>query len=55
MWQTKLGLNVALDAPSLRHAKEIENRTQILAVQTGNPKEAGMARRERRAPQFDRM
>ena len=55
VWQTKLGLNVALDAPSLRHAKEIENRTQILAVQTGNPKEAGLARRERRAPDFDRM
>ncbi len=36
VWQTKLGLNVALDAPSLRHAKEIENRTQILAVQTGS-------------------
>jgi enoyl-CoA hydratase/carnithine racemase len=55
VWQTKLGLNVALDAPSLRHAKEIENRTQMLAIQTGNPKEAGLARREHRPPNFDRM
>jgi enoyl-CoA hydratase/carnithine racemase len=31
VWQTKIGLNTALDAPSLRHAKEIENRTQVLS------------------------
>lgn len=55
VWQTKIGLNAALDAPSLRHAKEIENRTQILAVQTGNPREAAKALFEKRPPHFERM
>ncbi len=55
VWQTKIGLNAALDAPSLRHAKEIENRTQILATATPNPKEAAKARIERRPPNFERM
>lgn len=50
VWQTKLGLNAALDAPSLRHAKEIENRTQLLTGNTGNPQEATRARQERRPP-----
>ena len=55
VWQTKLGLNAALDSPSLRHAKEIENRTQILASQTTNPREASRARIEKRTPNFERM
>jgi len=55
VWQTKIGLNAALDAPSLRHAKEIENRTQILAVGTGYVAEAGRARTERRDPVWDEM
>jgi enoyl-CoA hydratase/carnithine racemase len=50
VWQTKTGLNTALDAPSLRHAKEIENRTQVLSTFTGNSAEAAMAHREKRAP-----
>ncbi|HNF06308.1 MAG TPA: enoyl-CoA hydratase/isomerase family protein, partial [Mycobacterium sp.] len=50
VWQTKTGLNAALDAPSLRHAKEIENRTQVLTGFTNNPREAAMAHREKRAP-----
>ncbi|AQT81574.1 crotonase [Mycolicibacterium litorale] len=53
VWQTKSGLNAALDAPSLRHAKEIENRTQILTGFTDNPREAAMAHREKRAPKWD--
>ena len=53
VWQTKTGLNAALDAPSLRHAKEIENRTQVLTGFTNNPREAAMAHREKRAPQWD--
>ncbi|WP_328360573.1 enoyl-CoA hydratase/isomerase family protein [Mycobacterium sp. NBC_00419] len=53
VWQTKTGLNAALDAPSLRHAKEIENRTQVLTGFTNNPMEAAMAHREKRAPQWD--
>jgi enoyl-CoA hydratase/carnithine racemase len=47
VWQTKIGLNAALDAPSLRHAKEIENRTQILATLTGAPERAARALMER--------
>ena len=53
VWQTKIGLNAALDAPSLRHAKEIENRTQVLTGFTNNPREAAMAHREKRAPNWD--
>ena len=53
VWQTKTGLNTALDAPSLRHAKEIENRTQVLTGFTNNPREAAMAHREKRAPRWD--
>jgi enoyl-CoA hydratase/carnithine racemase len=55
VWQTKIGLNAALDAPSLRHAKEIENRTQILTGQTSYPKEAAQARIQRRPTNFDRL
>ncbi len=53
VWQTKIGLNAALDAPSLRHAKEIENRTQILSGFTNNPAEAAKAHQEKRAPMWD--
>jgi enoyl-CoA hydratase/carnithine racemase len=53
VWQTKTGLNAALDAPSLRHAKELENRIQVLAGFTGYPAEATAARAERRAPKWD--
>ncbi|ORB83916.1 crotonase [Mycobacterium kansasii] len=51
--QTKIGLNTALDAPSLRHAIEIENRTQMLTGFTDNPAEAAKAHREKRAPKWD--
>jgi enoyl-CoA hydratase/carnithine racemase len=53
VWQTKIGLNAALDAPSLRHAIEIENRTQILSGFTNNPGEAAKAHMEKRAPNWD--
>ena len=53
VWQTKIGLNAALDAPSLRHAIELENRTQILSGFTNNPVEAAIAHREKRAPKWD--
>lgn len=55
VWQTKIGLNAALDAPSLRHAMEIENRTQILTGFTNNPAEAAKAHQEKRAPKWDPM
>ena len=53
VWQTKIGLNTALDAPSLRHAMEIENRTQILSGFTNNPVEAAKAHQEKRGPKWD--
>jgi enoyl-CoA hydratase/carnithine racemase len=53
VWQTKIGLNAALDAPSLRHAMEIENRTQILSGFTNNPVEAALAHQQKRAPKWD--
>lgn len=55
VWQTKIGLNTALDAPSLRHAIEIENRTQMLTGFTNNPAEAAKAHREKRAPHWDSL
>ncbi|ORA79802.1 enoyl-CoA hydratase/isomerase family protein [Mycobacterium malmoense] len=53
VWQTKIGLNAALDAPSLRHAIELENRTQILSGFTNNPVEAAKAHQEKRTPKWD--
>jgi hypothetical protein len=55
VWQTKIGLNAALDAPSLRHAIEIENRTQILTGFTNNPLEAAKAHQEKRPPVWDSL
>ena len=55
VWQTKVGLNTALDAPSLRHAKEIENRTQILSTNSPNPKEAALAHIEKRPAVWERL
>jgi enoyl-CoA hydratase len=47
---TKLGFWANLDAPSLRHAIELENRTQVLGCFTGNMTEAGRAFVEKRDP-----
>ncbi len=55
VWQTKIGLNAALDAPSLRHAKELENRTQVLAMFTRNPREAAEALMSKRDPVWDEL
>jgi enoyl-CoA hydratase/carnithine racemase len=55
VWQTKIGLNAALDAPSLRHAIELENRTQILSGFTNNPVEAARAHQEKRSPKWDTL
>ncbi|MEY4160791.1 MAG: putative enoyl-CoA hydratase echA12, partial [Pseudomonadota bacterium] len=35
VWMTKKGLQSAIDAPSLRQAMEMENRTQVLGYFTG--------------------
>ena len=55
VWQTKVGLNTALDAPSLRHAKEIENRTQVLSTNSPNPREAALAHIEKRPAVWERL
>ena len=36
VWMSKKGLWLGMDAPSLRHAIELENRTQVLGVFTDN-------------------
>jgi 1,4-dihydroxy-2-naphthoyl-CoA synthase len=55
VWQTKVGLNAALDAPSLRHAKDLENRIQVMSALTNNPLEAGKAFIERRPPVWESL
>jgi enoyl-CoA hydratase len=55
VYMTKLGMWANLDAPSLRHAIELENRTQVLGCFTGNMTEAGLAFREKREPQWKPM
>jgi len=52
VWMTKLGLNATLDAPSLRHTYEIENRTQVLGTFMGNMAEASEAFRQGRQPKW---
>jgi enoyl-CoA hydratase/carnithine racemase len=47
---TKVGFWANIDAPSLRHAIELENRTQVLGCFTGNMTEAGRAFVEKRDP-----
>jgi len=55
VYMTKLGLWANLDAPSLRHAIQLENRTQVLGTFTGNMTEAGKAFREKRPPVWNPM
>jgi enoyl-CoA hydratase len=51
-WMTKLGMWANLEAPSLRHAIELENRTQVLGFFTGNMTEAMQAFGEKREPRW---
>lgn len=55
VYMTKIGMQANLDAPSFRHAMELENRTQVLATFTGNMTEAGKAFREKRDPEWRPM
>ncbi|MCU1378230.1 MAG: enoyl-CoA hydratase [Acidimicrobiales bacterium] len=55
VYMTKIGLWSNLDAPSLRHAIELENRTQVLGTFTGNMTEAGRAFVEKRDPEWRPM
>ncbi len=49
-WMTKETMWQTLDAPSLRHALDIENRTQIMCSSTGDTAEARSAFIEKRPP-----
>jgi enoyl-CoA hydratase len=55
VYMTKLGMWANLDAPSLRHAMELENRTQVLGTFTRNMTEAGRAFVEKRDPTWNPM
>jgi enoyl-CoA hydratase len=55
VYMTKLGLWANLDAPSHRHAMELENRTQVLGTFTRNMTEAGRAFVEKRDPTWNPM
>ncbi len=52
VWMTKKGFWSNMNAPSLRHAMEIENRTQILGFYTGCMDEMMTAFSEGRKPQW---
>ena len=55
VYMTKIGMWANLDAPSLRHAIELENRTQVLGTFTGNMAEAARAFVEKRDPVWNPM
>jgi enoyl-CoA hydratase/carnithine racemase len=52
VWMTKETMWQTLDAPSLRHALDMENRTQIMCSQTGEMTDAFAAFREGRKPEW---
>jgi len=55
VWMTKKGIRANLDAPSLRHAMELENRTQVLGYFTGCMEEAMRAFQEGRPPEWRKL
>jgi enoyl-CoA hydratase len=55
VWMTKRGLWANIDAPSIRHALELENRTQVLGTFTGNMTEAMAAFQQKRPPDWSPM
>jgi enoyl-CoA hydratase/carnithine racemase len=48
VWMTKETMWQTVDAPSLRHALDMENRTQVMCTATGELSEAFLAFREKR-------
>ena len=52
VWMTKETMWQTIDSPSMRHALDMENRTQIMCTATGELTEAFEAFREGRAPQW---
>ncbi len=55
LWLTKRGLWANIDAPSIRHAVELENRQQVLGTFTGNMAEAQAAFADKRNPVWGPM
>jgi len=55
VWMTKETMWQTIDAPSLRHALDMENRTQIMCVSTGEMAEASRAFREGRRPEWNAL
>ena len=51
-WMTKETMWQTIDAPSIRHALDIENRTQVMCTATGELDEAFAAFREKRTPSW---
>jgi enoyl-CoA hydratase len=52
VWMTKETMWQTVDAPSLRHALDLENRTQIMCTATGELHEAFAAFADRREPSW---
>ena len=52
VWMTKETMWQTIDAPSFRHALDMENRTQVMCTQTGELSAAAEAFREGRAPEW---
>ena len=55
VWMTKKTMWLGFDSPSLRHAVELENRTQVLGTFTGNTASAMAAFMEKRPPEWKPM
>ncbi|MCW2528579.1 MAG: putative enoyl-CoA hydratase [Pseudonocardiales bacterium] len=53
VWMTKETMWQNIDAPSLRHALDLENRTQVMCSQTGEAEEAALAFMQKRAPRWN--
>ena len=48
-----IGMNMGIDAPGLEHAIAMEDRNQVLTIQSDNFQEGMAAILEKRSPQFD--
>ena len=55
VWMTKEAMWQNVDAPSLRHAMELENRTQVLGNFTGCMEEAMAAFGTGRKPSWEKL
>jgi len=53
VWMTKETMWQTVDSPSLRHALDLENRTQIMCTATGELTEAFTSFREGRTPSWN--